>query len=25
VKIAHLVKNNDEIDWLIETLKNYRK
>jgi Holliday junction DNA helicase RuvB len=25
VKIAHLVKNNEEIDWLIGTLKNYRK
>jgi Holliday junction DNA helicase RuvB len=25
VKIGHLVKNNDEIDWLIDTLKNYRK
>jgi MoxR-like ATPase len=25
VKIGHLVKNRDEIDWLIETLKNYRK
>jgi MoxR-like ATPase len=25
VKIAHLVKNNEEIDWLVETLKNYRK
>ena len=25
VKIGHLVKNNDEIDWLVDTLKNYRK
>jgi Holliday junction DNA helicase RuvB len=25
VKIGYLVKNKDEIDWLIETLKNYRK
>ena len=25
VKIGHLVKNKEEIDWLVETLKNYRK
>jgi MoxR-like ATPase len=25
VKIGHLVKSNDEIDWLVDTLKNYRK
>ncbi len=25
VKIGHLVKNNDDINWLIDTLKNYRK
>jgi Holliday junction DNA helicase RuvB len=25
VKIGHLAKTKDEIDWLVETLKNYRK
>jgi hypothetical protein len=25
IKIGHLAKNKEEVQWLIETLKNYRK